>query len=187
MKRKYLPAILALVLVSCLTARDGGASDKQKDDPSIFRVPTTGTIVDVTYTPEFDEWWVKCREGNNLAVYSYDRTAGSWAKVLFIPTKPGKKPPEPAQVKKKAPEAEKPEKKAPLDEAVPAPEAVKKPAPEVKPDAEDTQPPPKPKEKKKWWNPLNILKKGEQLLRPEPESVRKIRSGEGQEKKDPEL
>lgn len=184
MKRKYLPVMLALVLVSCLTARDGGASDKQKDDSSTFRVPTTGAIVDVTYTPEFDEWWVKCREGNNLAVYSYDRTAGSWAKVLFIPTKPGKKPPEPAQVKKKAPE---PEKKGPLDEAVPAPEAVRKPAPMVKPDAEATRPPPKPKKEMKWWNPLNILKKGEKLFRPEPEPVRKIRSGEGQERKDPGL
>ncbi|MCG8376705.1 MAG: hypothetical protein MI702_09520, partial [Chlorobiales bacterium] len=67
-----------------LIAEDAAAGRTDK----IFKVPTTGTIMDVTYRPEFDEWWVKCREGDSVVVYSYVPDTKKWEKVSFVRKKP---------------------------------------------------------------------------------------------------
>jgi len=60
----------------------------EKSKETVLQVPTSGSILDVTYLPEFEEWWVKCREGDKIVVYSYDRLSKNWRKVIFEIKKP---------------------------------------------------------------------------------------------------
>jgi hypothetical protein len=137
---KYLVAIFAVLLGTSFAVHDSSAFMKRKDKTTVFEVPTTGKILDVKYHPEFDEWWVHCREGDNIVVYTYDHRNQTWAKVLFTPKKPDEKsqkverldrtkqPGEPGTVSAK--EEQKPE--------------PPKPEPKREPD-------------KKWWDPLKLL------------------------------
>jgi hypothetical protein len=109
--------------------------------------------VDVEFRPEFDEWWVKCREGENISVYTYDRRMNKWGRVQFVPKKTDNKG-----------QTEEPEKPA-VPQTAPAAPRTPEPAkpPESKPE------PPKPPEPKKnetrWWDPLNVFKGGERLIK----------------------
>lgn len=177
MKRQILWPMLAVVALIFLAGGAGAASqDTKPDRPTVYKVPTPGKIVDVEYRPEFDEWWVKCREDGAIAVYSYDHKAKKWGKVLFVPEKPQPIP----QRAEKDVRLEKPQVKPP--DATPQPKKKQKEGDKAKPagDGEETIPdevkppetkkdePPQKEEKagtKKWWNPLEILKKGEKLIR----------------------
>jgi hypothetical protein len=150
--------MLALValLVPDVTAPAGpvGATAKKKERPDVIEVPTAGKIIDVVYHPEFDDWWVTCREGDNIAVYTYDPRTQKWGKVVFVPKKPeetGKKP-------------EKPKEPGEGDE-------IHKPDYPPKGDEQRTESPKAPtsegsKGEKKWWDRLNILKGLERPGRP---------------------
>jgi hypothetical protein len=128
------------------------AAEKKKEPINLYEVPTTGKIIDVEYRPEFDEWWVKCREGDTIAVYSYDKRGNRWGKIVFAP--------------KKRDEQSKP---SGLSEGEP-------PGQEGKPDAGSKPPATKPDskgDKTKWWDPLNIIKGGEKLIVPSPSPEKK--------------
>lgn len=152
-----------------LIGHQATAAEKAREKSTILNVPTSGKIIDVTYMPVFDEWWVKCREGENIAVYSYDRRAKTWGRVLFTRKQSEGKGQTP-------PSGEKPAKMEPTPPDSQVEEPAKGTTPEgraqeaLKPGA-DTK---KEEEKKaaksgkpQWWNPLEILKKGERLIRPE--------------------
>jgi len=146
---KIFVASLATFLIFSFASDSGFAQSRKKEKITVFEVPTTGKIMDVEYRPEFDEWWVKCREGDHISVYSYEPKTHSWGKVLFAPKKvedqdkKGEKHKEPA-----IPEKDKGTEKASTEQVRASPE--KEPA--------------KPEQKKKWWDPLNILKEGEKLI-----------------------
>jgi hypothetical protein len=159
MKRNCTPGMFALLLTLVLLGQVGSASDMPKGQPPVFTVPTTGSIIDVKYMPEFDDWWVKCREGESIAVYSYDRQTKKWGKVIFVPDK----------AKASAQKREKPkthETPKPTQEAKPstadegiktqsAPEKKKEAVPSPKRGAQEKE---KKPSKGKWWDPLGILK-----------------------------
>src|SRR5208283_431994 len=88
---KYLAAILASSLALFLVGQNGLAAEKKPAKVPIFEVPTSGKIIDVQYRPEFDEWWVKCREGNDIVIYSYEKLTRKWGRVLFTTKKPDEK------------------------------------------------------------------------------------------------
>jgi hypothetical protein len=149
--RRVLPVLLAGLFAFAFTCNAAQPMGKKKDRPAVFEVPSTGKILDVEYRPEFDEWWVKCREAENISVYSYDPKSQTWGRVLFIPKKLEQQPAkvEPPQ-ETTAPEREK--------------LSVQKPVPaQVKPqtDKDGTK-----DDKKKWWDPMTIIKETEKLLRP---------------------
>jgi hypothetical protein len=128
------------------------AAEKKKEAVNFYEVPTSGKIIDVEYRPEFDEWWVKCREGETIAVYSYDKRGHKWGKIVFSP--------------KKTDEQAKP---APAGELEP-------PTKDGKPDTTSRAPATKPDgkgDRAKWWDPLNIIKGGERLILPPPPSEKK--------------
>jgi hypothetical protein len=145
---KLFLAGLATLLVISLACDSGFAQVRKKERITVFEVPTTGKIMDVEYRPEFDEWWVKCREGDHISVYSFEPKTQSWGKALFIPQKP-------QDQAKKAEEMKEP--------AIPTKDKrpEKKPAGRAKASEKETS---KPDLRKKWWDPLNILKEGEKLI-----------------------
>lgn len=141
-----------LVLLGCSAAL---AADAKDEKAVVFEVPTTGEIMDVTYIPEFEEWWVKCREGKAISVYSYDKHNKKWGRARFIPVPPGEKAAKGKEPVKPAPG------KASTDQTA-APPAEKDGTP---PKPEETQPEAKPSEPKepqtkhqKWWDPFGLLK-----------------------------
>jgi hypothetical protein len=148
------------------------AAERAKVKSQVYQVPTDGKILDVIYTSEFDEWWVKCREGENIAVYSLDQRSGKWAKVLFTPKKP-------LEESKEA-EAKKPEARPELDadaerKAPAAPPKEQKPTKPTEPAAEkpkaETVQPAKTPEKpdtSRWWDPLDLVEKGRRIFVPPP-------------------
>ncbi|AFM24396.1 hypothetical protein [Desulfomonile tiedjei] len=143
---------LGLFLLIFSLESSAHALEKKSERMSLFEVPTTGKIMDVEFRPEFDEWWVKCREGENISVYTFDRRANKWGRVQFMPRKADAKT-----------HVEEPEKPA-IPQSAPAPkppEPVK--PPETKP--EPTKPPEQKKTETRWWDPLNVFKGGERLIK----------------------
>ncbi len=141
--------VCAFVLVLALSLSGGTAlsADKRTERPNVYDVPTTGKIMDVEYRPEFDEWWVKCREGDNIAVYSYDSRTQKWGRVQFVAKKP--------EEKAKTPESsltDKTQQSGKADEAASEPQ---KKLPEKVEKKKET----------KWWDPLNVFKSGEKGVR----------------------
>lgn len=154
---KNLPAIFIFSVALLLLGQNAIAVEKKPRKLPVFEVPTSGKIVDVQYRPEFDEWWVKCREGNDIAIYSYDKMTRKWGRVLFTPKKP--------------------DEKAKQIEGSQEPETVKLPPgalkDEKKPDAGKSEGPKKQSDtdqrkgsQQKWWDPLNIIQGGERLIHP---------------------
>lgn len=137
---KYLVAIFAVLLGTSFAVRDSSAFMKRKDKTTVFEVPTTGKILDVKYHPEFDDWWVHCREGDNIVIYTYDHRNQTWAKVLFTPKKPDEKSQKVERLDRTKPPGE-PGTVPPKEEQKPEPP---KPEPRREPD-------------KKWWDPLKLL------------------------------
>jgi hypothetical protein len=134
---------------------DASAAEKKKDFISLYEVPTSGKIVDVQYRPEFDEWWVKCKEGESLVVYSYDKRGHKWGKIVFSPKKGEQQVPS-SERTQPGPPAETP----PVSHKESKPEEAPKPT-EKKAD------------KPAWWDPLNIIKSGEKLIVPQPSGAPK--------------
>jgi len=158
---KYLAAILAFSLALFLVGQNGLAAEKKPVKVPIFEVPTSGKIIDVQYRPEFDEWWVKCREGSDIAIYSYDKMTRKWGRVLFTPKKLDEKG-------KQAEGVQESETGSPSGETgVGAPREQKKQdtgkieGPKKQSDVDQ-----KKGSQKKWWDPLNIIPGGERLISP---------------------
>ena len=167
-----LPATLGIVLSLGVGLQEARSADNTQ--VTIYKVPTSGKILDVIYAPEFDEWWIKCREKDGIAVYTYDRRKGKWGKALFEPAersreKSGKESPAKAEAAPKeskgtagTPVKPSADQKAPeKTESKPAtsktgPEKSSAPQPEQKPEAKPGN--------KKWWNPLNLLEKTKERL-----------------------
>lgn len=122
----------------------------EKAPVTTLHVPTTGTILDVTYMPDFQEWWVKCREGDKIVVYSYERLIKSWRKMVFEVKKPETMP------AAKKPEQTQPGSTPAAVEHMEAPKKEESRPTAVKTETKQEEAPPA---KKKWWEPiLNIIK-----------------------------
>lgn len=154
-------AALLTALVSASAATFSFAQEIK--ETTTYQVPTTGEIVDVIYRPEFDEWWVKCREGKAISVYSYDKRSKKWGRALFLPQRPDEKGKKTAKPDESAVSPEKKDRR---------PEELKERerSPDVaEPPAGSEQPPKKSepaRDKKKWWDPFNILKGDKKTLPP---------------------
>lgn len=151
MSLKLVSVIGVLLLVVSTAAPEVFAFLKRKDKTSVFDVPTTGKILDVKYHPEFDEWWVHCREGDTIAIYTYDHRNRSWGKVLFRPKK----------TDEKGQKAERPDKAGQTGDT----EAL---TPKEEPRSEQLKTEPRKeldkepkKSERKWWDPLKIFPGGE--------------------------
>jgi hypothetical protein len=145
--------ILASILVLGAVGESALATDKKKVRSTVIKVPTTGSIIDVVHSPEFHEWWVKCREGNAIVIYSFDKETKKWGRVVFTPG-----PPDDKGLKEEA--AGKTEKDPTVDDGPSPTEETKKEEPprsEPEKDPKKDQPP----EKRKWWDSLNIFKKSQ--------------------------
>lgn len=173
--RGTLTAIAAAVLLQIWPAAASVVGAEDREGPvARFNVPTEGRIMDVKYMSPFDEWWVKCREGESIAIYSLDRQTGKWGRVVFTPKKPAEEAKETAEKPKAEPEPEKQPTKPRKEPKPPAKEVEPPVEEEAEPPAETSKPEPAEKKpesgesgKKKnsdWWNPINILKKGEQII-----------------------
>ncbi len=153
MSKFLLIHLTCALLVIFLACGSGLAQSKKKEKTTILEVPTTGKIMDVEYRPEFDEWWVKCREGEQISVYLYELKNHTWRKALFIPKKT--EAPDKKQEKTKLPIM--PEK-----DKEPVETPIKVESPKAPTEKEIAKPVPSTK----WWDPLNILKEGEKLIKP---------------------
>lgn len=142
-----------LVLVSLTwNALSADPKPAEKSKVTVMQVPTSGTILDVMYVPEFEEWWVKCREGDKIVVYAYERLSKNWRKVIFEATKP-----ETAAIGRK-PETPQATATPETSEHTEEPKREKPPvASTVKPERSHEEAAPA---QKKWWDPiLNVFKK----------------------------
>lgn len=160
-----IPGIIVLLGLSV----GPSCAQEQAKRSTTYEVPTKGKIIDVRYTPEFDEWWVKCREGDGISIYSYDKGSRKWRRALFVPAK-GK----PKETVKKTDklqgtdekavsadmQPEDPGKKA-HETATPPPETGVKAGARKEPAKKEQE-----HEKKQWWHPLNILKRIEKPATP---------------------
>jgi hypothetical protein len=143
-----LPISATALLLALLFAGNLDATTaKKRDRVAVFEVPTTGKIVDVVYHPEFDEWWVKCREGDQICIYTYDHRSKEWARVLFVPKKS-----ERARGTVGGDGDQEGETSPKID--------VVKSDPGKQTGKGDQR------AEKKWWDPLKILKSGEKLIFP---------------------
>jgi hypothetical protein len=160
-KVKILPAILIFSIVLLLTGQYALSADKKPAKVPTFEVPTSGKIIDVQYRPEFDEWWVKCREGNDIAIYSYDKMTRKWGRVLFTPKKPDDKG-------KQAEGVQESETRSPSGETgVGAPrEQKKQDTGKIDGSKKQSDADQKRGSQKKWWDPLNIIPGGERPISP---------------------
>jgi hypothetical protein len=154
---KNLTAIFVFSIALSLMGHNALSAEKKPVKVPVFEVPTSGKIMDVQYRPEFDEWWVKCREGNDIVIYSYDKISRKWGRVLFTTKKPD----------------EKAKATGGTEETVTANPSGGAPKDEKKPDGGTTEGPKKQtdasqkkSEQKKWWDPLNIIQGGERLISP---------------------
>ncbi len=154
MLSRAIAATLSIVMLCVCTGDPACAAGKKRDRSAILEVPTSGKIMDVVYQPEFDEWWVKCREGDTICVYSYDARAREWGKILFVPKKPDDN--------SKANEKARPTGDADKTRQVTMPDKVEeaKHEPGKQPASRDR------KTGAKWWDPFKILKQGEILIYP---------------------
>ncbi len=168
--------LIILLLAAFAVPVDSTAVEDDRQTAPVFEVPTSGTIMDVIYRPEFDEWWIKCREGESVVVYSYDPESKKWGKVRFVRKKsdpekattvPNRPKSEKEQPVKLSPQTERTdkavEKKDSASPTLPAAERVKEEsaAPKKKPVATKQE-----KKKANWWGLRNVLKSGEKLINP---------------------
>lgn len=140
--------VLAVLLLLCSTA---SPAEEKGDKGVLFEVPTSGKIMDVTYVPEFDEWWVKCREGDSISVYSYDKRQKKWGRARFIPVPPGEKP-------AKGKDVVKPGAAGGAGEQAPAPQATQDGKTAKPEEAKPSDDKARQNHNQKWWDPLRLLK-----------------------------
>lgn len=166
-------ALIGTLITLLAISVNGFSSEVEAKKSTIYRVPTTGTIMDVIYLPEFDEWWVKCREGKGISVYSYDKRSGHWGKARFLPKTTQEKAAGAEKVEKT--EEQKAPARLPGGGAMPADkEKERSDSPggeQVTP--EDKKPAQKPgakEKKKKWWDPLKLL----EGKKPDPAQIKDL-------------
>jgi hypothetical protein len=151
---------LAVCLVALLAVSDNTfSSENNKKPTTTYQVPTTGDIMDVTYLPEFDEWWVKCREGKAISIYSYDKRSKKWGHASFVPKQPTVKAGKLEESAEKVEPQKKEEATPPQETEVKTPEKgnqSEKPSPST---AEKAPKKDGEAKKKTWWDPLKLLKK----------------------------
>lgn len=155
--------LLVSLTVALVASAVALAAEKDAGKDTTFEVPTSGRILDVSYMPEFDEWWVKCQDKDGISVYTYDRRSKQWHRARFIAapptsedkTKEGErstvvqdksaKPKEPARAEKGS--AKSPQSDPPSEAGT------------GKREGETTKEPGKKGDTaKNWWDPRNILK-----------------------------
>lgn len=157
MLSRPLAVMVSMVVLFACMGDPACASGKRRDKSAVMEVPTSGKILDVVYRPEFDEWWVKCREGDTICIYSYDSRAREWGKILFVPKKPDERA--------KAIDKSRPSGDADKTKAVPMPDKVE----DARQARQGLGQQPARKDHKtdaKWWDPFKILKQGEKFIHP---------------------
>ncbi len=168
-------ALAACAILGMLASANAESWAEERKATTTYVVPTSGEIMDVIYLPEFDEWWVKCKEGKGVSVYSYDKRSKKWGHALFVPRKVLEKP----KNGTRPGGSEKPVQKeksgtAPQTEIQPPGKPKEK---QVTPDAGSVNSSPKREagntksEKKKWWDPLQLLKGDKKTLSPRDEAL----------------
>ncbi|MGB6063486.1 MAG: hypothetical protein WBG50_01670 [Desulfomonilaceae bacterium] len=167
-KVKNLFGIVIFPLALLLVAQTASPAEKKPGKMLVFEVPTSGTIMDVQYHPEFDEWWVKCREGTNIVIYSYEKLTRKWGRVVFTPKKPDEKVKQTEGGKRPEAGATSGQTAAGMPQAETKQDSGQQTGPKKGPGAEHKQ-----GDKKKWWDPLNIIKGGEGLIYPPSSSKHK--------------
>lgn len=154
-----------LVLVACLSgglliASVASSSEKDRARSTLYEVPTSGRIVDVSYMPVYEEWWVKAQEKDGFSIYTYDMKSKKWHRAKFVAVPPPSadtEAKEAAPPKSTAPNAgEKPSALEPREGVPPgahdATEQVDKGAGEGK-----QAPEKKARDEKKWWDIRKLL------------------------------
>jgi hypothetical protein len=142
-----IKAVVLTLIFSVVMVSISSAVMKRKDRVTTFEVPTTGSIIDVNYRPEFDEWWIQCREGENVVIYTYDHKTQSWGKVIFTPKKAEDRATIPADKTRTSEPTQ-----LPREEEKSHGQKV-----DGKKDSDKEQ----KKADKKWWDPLNLIKGAE--------------------------
>ncbi len=147
------------MLVACLSgglliASVASSSEKDKARSTLYEVPTSGRIVDVSYMPVYEEWWVKAQEKDGFSIYTYDMKSKKWHRAKFVAAPP---PSADTEAKSAAPNArEKPSALYPGEGAPPgaqdATQQVEKGAGEGK-----QAPEKKARDEKKWWDIRKLL------------------------------
>lgn len=148
-------SVIGCMLVLLVTGSVALSADEKTEKAVVFEVPTSGQIMDVVYIPEFEEWWVKCREGNSISVYSYDKRNRKWGRARFIPVPPGEKTAKGKEAVKPSPKAAPPEQATgPSTETNEQKMKPEEPKPAAKPPVEKAP----PVQQQKWWDPFGLLK-----------------------------
>ena len=162
-------ALMACLTASMLVSADRASWAQETKATTTYQVPTTGEIMDVIYLPEFDEWWVKCREGKGISVYSYDKRSKKWGHALFIPrkavdkTKKTTKPVQPTRSEGStvSPETEKKQPEKTEEHKTSRDTGSANPSGEHLPGQRKDL-----NDKKKWWDPFELLKEGKKIISP---------------------
>ncbi len=170
MHTKLSVTLLMLLLTTVLSAWAGQPGKAAKPEVTdTIEVPTTGQIMDVRYYPEYGQWWIKCREGSNITVYTFDDRSKKWGSMIFVPKKPTpaeKKPDTARQDKTKE------ERGAETKTDKPQPEkdgsVPDKAAEQAKPEALKKEMKKEGPAAKKWLNPFEVIKKGTEIFRKAP-------------------
>ena len=167
---KYVVLVI-FILSQCITVCSAKeTTTTNKTVTATYPVPTDGKIMDVTYHPEYDQWWVKCREKNNIAIYTYDEYSKQWGCVVFTPKKPT------------APQIKTEKSKDKKAKSNTTPNTIKSKAQPIKPGKKEEKPvgqekPAEPKttqkkdesKQQKWMTPFDVLKKGAEIFTGKPE------------------
>ncbi len=134
-----------------------------------YQVPTTGEIMDVVYLPEFDEWWVKCREGKGISIYSYDKRSKKWGHALFVPRRLVEKKNQ-TMIPEKPVKSEESTTSSQTENLGPTTVKKRETSPDEGKIISGSQHPPgksdSESDKKKWWDPLNLLKGDKRTIPP---------------------
>ncbi len=170
MYTKISATLLILLLTTVLAAWGGQPGRAAKPEVTdTIEVPTTGQIMDVRYYPEYGQWWIKCREGSNITVYTFDDRSKKWGSMIFVPKKPS-----PSEKKSDAARQEK------AKEGRGAETKTGKSQPEkdgsVPDETAEQAKPESPKKEmkregpgaKKWLNPFEVIKKGTEMFKKTP-------------------
>ena len=169
MKFAYMFLMTSLCLASAGLCPAADAPASNKTVTATYHVPSKGKIMDVTYRPEYDQWWVKCREKDDVTIYTFDEYSKQWGCVVFTTNSapPEKKTEKPAAKKTIV----KPEAKS--DNKKPQPEKIEKKDEKTSESAKPTEPKESTadngKKDGKWITPFDMLKKGADIFRRKPE------------------
>lgn len=155
--------LLVSLVFALATISAALAAEKEAGKDTTFEVPTTGRIMDVSYMPEFDEWWVKCQDKDGISVYTYDRRSKQWHRARFVAAPPtthdkpkeGEHSPMLQDKSAKPKEADRAEKGSAKSPQADLPSGVSAEKPEGGTTKDSGK---KGNAAKNWWDPRNIFK-----------------------------